>query len=221
MAGFIIDTGRNLRSNKKINMASDTQASIREAAFRVFSQKGFAAASMRDIANEAGVNHALINYYYDSKARLFYEVMVSNIQSHISYLSTVFNDENSTWKEKVQKVIDFYSDFLISEPEKTRFVFNEMAKRNDFSQTLEQEISFSSLLRNSVLERQLFELGLAPEDMGHLFINLIGLVASPIITAPVTRAIVGIDEETYFKMFIKRKNMIIPWVENMFSIKDR
>jgi len=202
-------------------MASDTQKTIRDAAFRVFSQKGFAAASMRDIANEAGVNHALINYYYDSKARLFYEVMVSNIQSHITYISSVFNEEDSSWKEKIQKIINFYSDFLISEPEKTRFVFNEMAKSTAFSESIEQEVNLSSLLRGSILERQLVELGIKPDDIGNMFINLIGLVASPIITAPLSMAICGLNQETYIKLFIQRKDMIIPWVEKMFSIEDK
>lgn len=202
-------------------MAADTQKTIRDAAFRVFSQKGFAAASMRDIANEAGVNHALINYYYDSKARLFYEVMVSNIQSHLSYLTTIFNNECSSWKEKIQKVIDFYSDFLISEPEKTRFVFNEMAKSSAFSQSIEEEVNFQSLMRGSVLERQLLEIGLTPENIGQLLINLIALVTSPIITAPLTRSLCGIDEETYIRMFSQRKDMIIPWVEKMFSINEQ
>jgi len=211
------DSDRHICANKKI-MAAETQKLIRDAAFRVFSQKGFAAASMRDIANEAGVNHALINYYYDSKSRLFYEVMVSNMQSHLSYLTSVFNEPSSTWKEKIQKVIDFYSDFLISEPEKTRFVFNEMAKSSAFSESIEQEVNFSSILRGSILEKQILEQGIPQSDIPNLFINLIGLVSSPIITAPLSMAFCGLDQERYIKLFIQRKNMIIPWVEKMFSI---
>jgi len=200
-------------------MASDTEKIIRDAAFKVFSQKGFAAASMRDIANEAGVNHALINYYYDSKVRLFYEVMVRNIRSHIGYLKQVFDETDSSWKEKIQKIIDFYSDYLLCEPENARFIFNEMAKNGDSTSVIIREVDFNTLLDGSVLKTQLTEIGLKPVDIVQLLINAISLVAGPVITAPVTMAICGIhDQKIYIDILKTRKQMVIPWIEKMFSI---
>lgn len=200
-------------------MASDTEKIIRDAAFKVFSQKGFAAASIRDIANEAGVNHALINYYYDSKVRLFYEVMVRNIRSHISYLRSVFYETETSWREKVQKIIDFYADYLICEPDNARFIFNEMAKSGDSTNVIIKEVDFKTLLEGSVLKSQLSDLGLDSITIVQLLINAISMVAGPIITAPVTMALCGIqDQQTYIEILKGRKKDIIPWIEKMFSI---
>ena len=52
-----------------------TRSKILDAAFRRLAQEGYAALSMREIARDAGVNHALINYHFRSKDRLVIEVL--------------------------------------------------------------------------------------------------------------------------------------------------
>ena len=53
----------------------ETKAKILEAAFRRLASEGYAALSMREIARDAGVNHALINYHYRSKDQLVIAVL--------------------------------------------------------------------------------------------------------------------------------------------------
>jgi AcrR family transcriptional regulator len=52
-----------------------TKAKILEAAFRRLAREGYAALSVREIARDAGVNHALINYHFRSKDQLVIEVL--------------------------------------------------------------------------------------------------------------------------------------------------
>ncbi|HNA17232.1 MAG TPA: helix-turn-helix domain-containing protein, partial [Ferruginibacter sp.] len=49
----------------------DTEQKILESARNVFIQKGLAGARMQDIADHAGVNKALLHYYFTSKDKLF------------------------------------------------------------------------------------------------------------------------------------------------------
>ena len=53
----------------------ETKAKLLEAAFRRLASEGYAALSMREIARDAGVNHALINYHYRSKDQLVIAVL--------------------------------------------------------------------------------------------------------------------------------------------------
>jgi AcrR family transcriptional regulator len=53
----------------------DTKAKILDAAFRRLAREGYAALSVREIAKDAGVNHALINYHFRSKEQLVIEVL--------------------------------------------------------------------------------------------------------------------------------------------------
>ncbi len=52
-----------------------TRARILEAAFRRLARSGYAALSTREIAKDAGLNHALINYHFGSKDQLVIEVL--------------------------------------------------------------------------------------------------------------------------------------------------
>jgi AcrR family transcriptional regulator len=54
---------------------ADTKTRILDAAFRCLAANGYAALSVREIAKDAGVNHALINYYFGTKDRLVIAVL--------------------------------------------------------------------------------------------------------------------------------------------------
>lgn len=53
----------------------DTKAKILDAAFRRLALDGYAALSVREIARDAGVNHALINYHFGTKDQLVIDVL--------------------------------------------------------------------------------------------------------------------------------------------------
>jgi AcrR family transcriptional regulator len=53
----------------------ETKAKILDAAFRRLARDGYAALSMREIARDAGVNHALINYHFRTKDQLVIAVL--------------------------------------------------------------------------------------------------------------------------------------------------
>ena len=57
-----------------------TEEKILEAASKVFTEKGFAGTRTRDIAEHAGINLALLNYYFRSKEKLFEQVMKAKCQ---------------------------------------------------------------------------------------------------------------------------------------------
>ena len=58
----------------------DTEQKIKEAAKKVFQQKGFAGTRTRDIAEEAGINLALLNYYFRSKKKLYEIIMLESLR---------------------------------------------------------------------------------------------------------------------------------------------
>jgi AcrR family transcriptional regulator len=62
-------------SPKDAQIPADTRSRILDAAFRCLATSGYAALSVREIAKDAGVNHALINYYFGTKDRLVIAVL--------------------------------------------------------------------------------------------------------------------------------------------------
>ena len=89
---------------------TDKQIQIIDIAERLFAERGFDGTSVRDIADEAGINVAMISYYFGSKEKLMealFELRVGNV---IIRVESLIKDESLTPIEKVNMLIDEHID---------------------------------------------------------------------------------------------------------------
>jgi AcrR family transcriptional regulator len=91
----------------------DKKDHILDVAERVFSDHGFDGASTRLISGEAGVNMAMLNYYFGSKEGLFLAIFERKISSFQELLQNIGNDESITSWDKLAMCIDNYVDRII------------------------------------------------------------------------------------------------------------
>ena len=93
----------------------------------LLSKKGYDGTSVRDIATAAGVNVAMINYYFGGKEKLFEEV----IQEKLSYLRNIFTDmvknKDLSAIEKIEKIIDLLIERKFSNRQLHHLLHNELA----------------------------------------------------------------------------------------------
>ena len=85
---------------------TEKQIQIMETAERLFAERGFDGTSVRDIADEAGINVAMISYYFGSKDKLMealFEMRVGNIKIRVESL---IMDESISPLQKVYMLID-------------------------------------------------------------------------------------------------------------------
>ncbi|MBK9329529.1 MAG: helix-turn-helix transcriptional regulator [Sphingobacteriales bacterium] len=102
-----------------------TEAKIKAAAKKLFTQKGLAATRTRDIAQEAGINLALLNYYFRSKDKLFEIVMRENVLLFLSgMLESMQHSEHLNLEQKLELLIDRYIDMLIANPDLPFFILS-------------------------------------------------------------------------------------------------
>ena len=86
---------------------TEKQIAIIDAAQKLFAVHGFDGTSVRDIAHEAGINVAMISYYFGSKEKLLESLVlyrISDMQLQLESLST----EDISPIEKIEKLIQFY-----------------------------------------------------------------------------------------------------------------
>jgi AcrR family transcriptional regulator len=93
---------------------TDKRIHILEVAERLFSEKGFDGTSVRDIAGQAGVNLAMISYYFGSKEKL----MAALIDHRSGYTRGILEELNkdellSPW-DKIDRLIDLYVDKILN-----------------------------------------------------------------------------------------------------------
>ena len=116
------------KTKETIPTDTSTEEKIKEAARTVFYKKGFAATRTRDIAEEAGINLALLNYYFRSKQKLFDIIIVEALTRFIQNIRIVLNDDKTTLAQKIEGLADNYIDFIIEEPEIPTFILTEIRK---------------------------------------------------------------------------------------------
>lgn len=195
---------------------TSTEERIKAAARKVFHQKGFAGTRTRDIAEEAGINHAMLNYYFRSKEKLFEIVMMETMAQFFKGVNLMLNDEKTSLDEKIDLIVSNYVDLLLKEPELPTFILNEVRPN---PQAFVEQNPIKEALTHSVLTRQYAEAVARGEitepNLMQAILNVIGLVIFPFIAKPILTSIINIPEEQYKALMLQRKTLIPQWIKAM------
>jgi TetR/AcrR family transcriptional regulator len=126
----------------------DKKDHILDVAEKVFSELGFDGASTRTISGEAGVNMAMLNYYFGSKEGLFLAVFNRKIISFQNLLQNLGNDGSMTAWNKIEKYIEMYAERVVNNNCFQKMLYQEMAmqRRGDLADRI------SDILMKSVAE---------------------------------------------------------------------
>jgi len=192
-----------------------TEQKIITAARIIFSRKGFAATRTRDIAHEAGINLALLNYYFGSKKNLFKMIVREKFQLLLVNMIPTLSDEQISLKEKIGILSENYTNMLLENEELPIFVLNEMSVNREFfadllsgARTISQPIIEKQLKE---IENQLMERGLTI-SVTDLIINVFSLIIFPFVAKPLLISS-GLLTEENFKAFVtERKGKIMEWI---------
>jgi len=199
-----------------------TEERIKAAARKVFHQKGFAGTRTRDIAEEAGINHAMLNYYFRSKEKLFEMVMMETMAQFFKGVNLMLNDESTSLDEKIDLIVSNYVDLLLKEPELPTFILNEVRPN---PQAFVEQNPIKEALTHSVLTRQYAEAVARGEitepNLMQAILNVIGLVIFPFIAKPILTSIVNIPEEQYKALMLQRKTLIPQWIKAILFLPNR
>jgi len=121
-----------------------TEEKIFESATEVFIMKGMDGARMQDIANHAGINKALLHYYYRTKDHLFNAVF-EKIAGQIFKKFAPVLDENLSLEEKIRFFFREHISFLQRNPRLPSFLLNELNRNPDRIKKLIQSIDINKL----------------------------------------------------------------------------
>ncbi|MDO5654971.1 MAG: TetR/AcrR family transcriptional regulator [Flavobacteriaceae bacterium] len=200
--------------NSKIKDSS-TEEKIKTAAQKLFTEKGFTATTTREIATQAEINPALVNYYFRSKENLFRIIMQEKFLTFFGSLLPVFNDSETSIEEKIQLLSDRYFSMLSSNPDLPIFILGEIHKNpHKFSEHLLQ----NDFIQNSVLIRQLKaeNAEIRPEN---LLINILGLNIFPFVMKPVLHILAQNTNLELNEIMAERKHMVPLWAKTLLDIK--
>lgn len=185
-----------------------TEQKIIEAAQKIFTQKGFAATRTRDIAEESGINLALINYYFGSKQKLFKIIVENKFMELFGILEPILSNDEIKIEEKVTLVTNNYTNMLMKNEDLPIFVLNNIKRDKDL---LKDVIKQSKLPTLFGLERQLKAEGYNISILNFVM-NIISMSLFPFISKDLFISSGLIDEENYRAFVTDRTSQIPNWI---------
>ena len=198
-------------------MDKTTEEKIYDAARRIFILKGMDGARMQEIADEAGMNKALLHYYFRSKENLFKAVFKNTFTKFfIKVKDTLFSDISA--KEKLIAFIDNYINLIQANPYVPQFIINEINRDPQMLKTMmfESEIEPQKMLELFLSEVQ--RNNLSKLDPRHIVISLLGMLIFPFIARPLLQMVYFNDDQDAYNRFLSErkeivKNMIFKFIE--------
>jgi len=188
----------------------NAETKLKLAARKLFAKQGFAGTTTRDIAKEAGLNLALLNYYFRSKERLFELVMFESMQQFLKGIAGILNKEELSLEQKLEQMASIYTQLFLDQPDLPLFVLSEI--RKDPKQ-FEAHLGVKKIMMGSHFMKQLKQVAPKKINPFHFLINTIGLCVFPFMAAPMLQIVGDLDVESYQKLLKEREKLIPFWIK--------
>ncbi|GAA4413047.1 TetR/AcrR family transcriptional regulator [Nibrella viscosa] len=187
----------------------DTEAKIKRAAEQVFLEYGYEGAKIRQIADAAGVNIALVNYYFRSKEQLFKSIYMENFRAFFGRIVMMLNEETPL-EVKIWKIVDRYTDFILDNPLIPIFILAENRKGSDvFFKELHVREVIKSAYFTKQLQEEVSKGNIRPIKPLHLIMTIVGNIVFPILARPIVSYVGDFDSDG-FRQFMEERKKIVP-----------
>ena len=200
-----------------MNADADTESRILDAAHSVFMRRGTAGARMQEIASEAGVNPALLHYYFRSKARLSEAVFRRAAGELLPAIIQILGSDRDL-EGKVRAVVDVEHTRLLKAPYLPAYVISELAHHPERARQfvsavtgmVPEEIGRLVLTRLKAQIAARVKAGrMQPIDPAQFVVNLLSLCIFPFAARTMLCAVLGLDAAG-FARFIDRRRRDLP-----------
>ena len=196
----------------------NTEELIFESAIKIFHSKGLAGARMQEIADEAGINKAMLHYYFRSKQSLFEAVFKKAFMQLAPQIHQVLNSDDTLF-EKIQNFADKYISFVMENRFLPTFIIQELNNNPDFANQFFSQAEFPKPTKFLLQIEEGIENGfLKSINPKQLLIDMFSLAIFPFIGAPLLQNFTNLNEEDYNNMLIERKNHIASMLINSIKI---
>ena len=197
---------------------STTEERILDAAMKVFTRKGYAAARTEEIAKEAGINRALLHYYYRDKQTIFNLIFEPRFKEFFKGLFIIFEADNLTLFDKIRRMVEHEINTLINHPDLARFIITEIAQEPELLIEYGKKLGVNPRLFIEAFEKQVAkEVGagsIKPIEGKQLLINIMSLCIYPFVAKPIIQTMMNVDEPAFYQMTEERKKQVSEFIIN-------
>src|SRR5687767_6319977 len=198
-----------------VSQDSETERKILDAARNVFIRRGTAGARMQEIAEEAGVNQALLHYYFRTKERLAATVFRESAARLLPAVMGVFSS-NAPLEKKIEQFVHVYIDTVRRSPFLPGYVVSEMHHHPERLRAMLDSAGVDAApIVDGLLKKLASELSvladrgeIRPIPADQFLLNVIGLVVIPFVARPALGFVLGLDDAQFNKLLDERRVML-------------
>ncbi len=188
-----------------------TENQILVAAREVFIVKGFEGTRMQEIADHAGINKALLHYYFRSKEKLF-EAVFSEVAANLFPAMRQLLEAELGIKEKLTFFVKIYLKTLQENPFIPSFVINTLNSNPESFLKYIKKAGVKPLLLQKQIDDEAARGLIRMVKVEHLVVNIIALCIFPFVARPIVQNIFEMNDDEYQAYLSARESEIIDFV---------
>jgi len=196
---------------------TETENKIIESAEKLFYRKGKAGASMQDIADDAGINRTLLNYYFRSKDKLFEAVFRNALGSFVPGIAAMLHSEISL-EDYIPGMIETIIDTMLENPQIPIFVLQELSSNPDRMPQIIREMGIDPDLAAEKIGGEQWKD--SESDPRQVILNLLSLCIFPFAARPVVTEILFNGNDEAFIEAMKERKTLLPLLVKKFMIQN-
>jgi TetR/AcrR family transcriptional regulator len=170
----------------------ETKARILAAAEMLFAERGAAGTSIREVAESAGVNTALVHYYFGSKEALHQSVFVA-VATDVAAMAHAIQDGGGTATERLRRYVQGFARFVVTHPHRPQLILRDLV---DGAPTLKKALAsglqpvhirvLAAIVADGVATGEFRDV-----DVQLIPITILGMVAQFVVARPLFSVVVG------------------------------
>ncbi len=209
-----------MKTAEKHSIKISAEEKIKCSARELFTQKGFAATKTRDIAEKAGINLALLNYYFRSKQKLYELIMEENMIAFRTGIVRLFGDTAMEMEEKIEKIVEYYIDAFLANRDLPAFIISII---HTHQHTPVPDNKFYISIGNAQkvfleqIKKHLQKKGINAIHPAHVITNLMSLIFFPFTSSTMLKSRAGLNENDFIILMQERKKLIPIWIMSMME----
>jgi TetR/AcrR family transcriptional regulator len=203
-------TKRSTRARPGSRPDQETKDRILDAAQRVFTRKGTASGRTQEIAREAGVNKALVHYYFGTKAALADAIFARALGALVPRIFGILADPDRSVEQKVPAIVKEQIDFHSAHPYLAGYMIAEL---HAHPERIARMMMVHGRIPLDVLRRQLQEGAragklrrISPEQF---VANMMGLLLFPFAVRAALCELLDFDSARW-ERFLEERRRILP-----------
>jgi TetR/AcrR family transcriptional regulator len=192
----------------------NAEEKILAAAKNVFLKKGYDGARMQAIADEAGINKAMLHYYFRNKDLLFERVFKELLRKLVPNINQIVTNPDLDVFQKIEQFVHTYIDFLLQNPDVPMFILGEVSKR----EAILQKVILSQEADNQAPQVPVFLMQLMEESAKgkikpvnpfHFIINMLSMCVFPFAAKTMISTMLKMKEDDFNLFIQERKKEIV------------